>query len=96
MHRRIGRKGIVAALGAAVYALFAACGWQVESAGSCNVPRALIMAAALFLPALLILWLLLRHGERSSHRISSAQGVLPAACLLCADVYDRFPGFLCI
>ncbi|MBR2943046.1 MAG: hypothetical protein IKB82_06575 [Clostridia bacterium] len=64
MHRRIGRKGIVAALGAAVYALFAACGWQVESAGSCNVPRALIMAAALFLPALLILWLLLRHGER--------------------------------
>jgi len=66
MRGRIGRRGIVITLGAAMYALFAACGWQVEHTGGCDVPRALATAAVLFVPSAVVLALLLRRGERAS------------------------------
>ena len=60
------RRGIVLSLGAAMYALFAACGDQIQHTGACDVPRALLIAAALFLPAAGALRLLLGAGEKAA------------------------------
>ncbi len=61
------RRRVVTALGAAMYALLAGLGYQAQklgAAGESDLLRALITAAALFVPAYALLACLLRMGER--------------------------------
>ena len=60
------RKRIVTALGAALYALFAAFGFQAQGHGPVDIPHALLVAAALFIPAYALLALLLRKSSRTA------------------------------
>ena len=52
------------ALGGVMYALFAAFGWQAAHAGESRVMQALLVSAALVLPAALVLRFLFEQGER--------------------------------
>ncbi|MBR3795902.1 MAG: hypothetical protein IKK34_07740 [Clostridia bacterium] len=66
------RKHIVTALGAAMYALLAGFGHQAErlgTAGESEPLRALLVAAALFVPAYALLAWLLRRGECGVERV---------------------------
>jgi len=64
MRSGIMRRRVVTALGVAMYALFAACGYQVQHDGGCNVPHALLTAAVLVVPAYALLSFLLgRKGQ---------------------------------
>ena len=65
MPLQLTRKRICAALGALIYALFAALGWQVEHTGGAHIPRALLTAAVLAAPAYWLLsWLLARSDRK--------------------------------
>jgi len=66
------RKRIVSALGAALYALFAAFGWQAQHLDESRPLLALLAAAALFVPAQWVLRFLLEHGE-SAHGGNNAE-----------------------
>lgn len=60
------RKRAVTALGAALYALFAALGHQAQSHGHVDVPHALLVALILLVPAYALLAWLLRGSEKSA------------------------------
>ena len=65
------RRRVVIALGAAMYALMAGFGHQAQklgAAGESDLWRALMTAAALFVPAYALLMWLLRRGEGSANR----------------------------
>jgi len=62
------RKRITVMLGGAMYALFAALGWQAEHLGESRPLAALIAALALWPPAMGALHLLLRAGERRAQK----------------------------
>ncbi|MDO5300480.1 MAG: DUF6020 family protein [Clostridia bacterium] len=60
---RAGKRAVIA-IGSLMYALFAAFGWQAEHLQRSELPRALLWTAVLFVPAAVILTLLLRASER--------------------------------
>lgn len=64
MTQNRARKRAVIAIGSLMYALFAAFGWQAEHLQRSELPRALLWTAVLFVPAAVILTLLLRASER--------------------------------
>ena len=64
---RIGvRARVVALLGGAMYALFAAFGWQAQHMGRSDPPRALLTAALLWLPAACLLGWLCERARRGA------------------------------
>ena len=63
MAQGLARKRAVIVAGGAMYALFAAFGYQAEHLGQSDPPRALAAAAVLLAPAMAVLWLLVRRGE---------------------------------
>lgn len=62
------RKRLTLAVGGVLYALFAAFGWQAEHLGESQPLRALLTAAVLFIPAVMVLGLLLRRSERRAEK----------------------------
>lgn len=62
MRKGLVRHRAVTALGAAVYALLAALGYQAQGHGPVNIPHALLVALALFIPAYALLTFLLRRS----------------------------------
>ncbi|MBQ7887854.1 MAG: hypothetical protein IJ313_13345 [Clostridia bacterium] len=62
------RKRAAIVLGGAMYALFAAFGWQAEHYGESRIAQALLVSAALVLPAMALLRLLFLRGEKAAHR----------------------------
>ena len=61
------RRRAVTALGAALYALFAALGVQAQGHGPVDIPHALLVAAALFIPAYELLAFLLRASSKTAN-----------------------------
>ncbi|MGN0772927.1 MAG: DUF6020 family protein [Candidatus Ventricola sp.] len=65
MHGGTGRKRGIILLGGAMYALMASFGWQAEHLEASRPGRALLVAAALLVPAMAALALLLRQSGRN-------------------------------
>ena len=89
-HRRSGSR-IVLFLGAAMYALFAAFGHQAQHLGGSDIPRALMTAAALFVPVCLILRALFAMEQR---RKCAAGGEFRAVYAFCVILVCYVPMFL--
>ena len=64
MHDGRGRRRGIILLGGAMYALMAGFGWQAEHLTVSRPGHALCVAAALLLPSMAVLALLLRASER--------------------------------
>lgn len=77
MHEGGKRRGAVILLGGAMYALLASFGWQAEHLQTGRPAMALLVAAALLLPAMAALRLLLRRSEQSA-RAPRIAGVFSA------------------
>lgn len=63
---------IVPALGGAIYALFAAFGWQAEHYGESRIAQGLLVSAALALPAMAVLWFLLERSRKNAGQARAA------------------------
>ena len=98
MKRSNWRKRAALACGGVMYALFAAFGWQAERYGEIWMAQALLVSAALVLPAAALLRFLFKRGEKSRRSVQ-AQRSFPAgkafgALLICyAPMFCiAFPG----
>lgn len=78
------RKRATLVLGSATYALFAAFGWQAEHYGESRIAQALLVSAALMLPAMLLLRVLFSRSERAAQK--------PA----CSGTFSAWKAFACI
>jgi len=74
MERSRLRKRMTAALGGAMYALFAAFGYQAEHYGESRIGLGLLTAAVLLIPAAVLLYWLLSRSERQPQRCQKAGG----------------------
>ncbi|MFR2150564.1 MAG: hypothetical protein ACLS7Z_08635 [Christensenellales bacterium] len=85
-----GRKLAVCLLGGAMYALFAAFGWQAEHDGHIHLGYALLTAALLVWPIAALLSVLLERGYtrsmRQEKRFRTGWAFAVHSGLLCADV----------
>lgn len=86
------RKRCVIAAGGAMYALFAAFGWQAQYLGESDPPRALLTAAALLVPASALLALLLRRSEQNAAK-AAPQGTFRAGRAFAAILICYVPMF---
>lgn len=79
------RKRAVVLSGGAMYALFAAFGWQAEHLQAGRPLAALGTAALLFIPACLLLWMLLKAGERRAalREEGASFSFIKALCIIC-------------
>ena len=78
------RKRTALVLGGAMYALFAAFGWQAERYGESRIGQALLVSAALMLPAMALLKVLFSRSEKAAQR--------PA----CGGTFSAWKAFACI
>ena len=69
-----GIKRAVIALGGMMYALFAAFGWQAEHYGQSRMAQGLLVSAALALPAMALLKMLLARSEKRAQKAGSSGG----------------------
>ena len=69
-----GIKRAVIVLGGMMYALFAVFGWQAEHYGQSRMAQGLLVSAALALPAMALLKMLLAHSEKRAQRAGSSGG----------------------
>ena len=97
MKRTRLRKRTVNVLGAAIYALFAAFGWQAEHYGEIRMAQALLVSAALMLPAMALLKLLFWAGEKTASRDEHGKFSTPKSFVVILACYVpmlliTFPG----
>lgn len=78
MARGMGRKRAVIVCSGAMYALFASLGWQAQHLGQSDLPRALLTAVLLFVPAAGILALLFRKSEQNADLSDGGEGQFSA------------------
>lgn len=87
MKRSNWRKRAALACGGAMYALFAAFGWQAEHYGESRMGQALLVSAALVLPTAALLRFLFKRGEKSRRSVQEQRdfsaGKAFGALLLC-------------
>ena len=62
------RKRVTLVIGGAMYALLAAFGWQAEHYGESRIAQALLVSAALVMPAMLLLRVLFSRSERAAQK----------------------------
>lgn len=81
------RKRAALVCGGVMYALFAAFGWQAEHYGESRMGQALLVSAALVLPAAVLLRFLFERGERSRRSVQTqpefSAGKIFFAILIC-------------
>ena len=91
------RRRLILAFGGVMYALFAAFGWQAERYGEIRMAQALLVSAALVLPAAALLRLLFGIGEKGHASVQAggfSAGKAFAAILVCyvPMLLITFPG----
>jgi len=92
MEKTVWRKRTAIALGGMMYSLFAALGWQAEHYGESRITQALLLFAALLLPACALLrWLFEKSGRRAAEvEVSSSYSAGKAFALLLLSYTPMF------